>query len=395
MSSILAAALKSWLPQRGHTAETAVSTVKPRAVRADTGEVTGDSWYADRPGAGPGRQAPILVARQRLLERAGRPDRTVFAVAGLVILILAATAIFRSAWALLPVFTLAGAIAIGPILVRIGTRPEYVEVCFGLCITVAMAIAAGLTGGTSSPIVFLLPIGVVMNALRAGPESVVFCAVVTILVFLGASLLDNAHPIVRDPLPMVAIAAMQAGVTVASIVLTKAELSHRRASIVDPLTGLLNRHGLPDRFEELRQRAVISSSPITLVMFDLDHFKLVNDIHGHDVGDRVLRDVADVIRRTLRRFELVYRIGGEEFLVLLPGMAEWDGQRVAEELRQAIGRLGLLTEIGITASFGVSETRGPDFNFEELYRRTDEALYLAKRGGRDRVSVSRPTASPV
>jgi diguanylate cyclase (GGDEF)-like protein len=340
------------------------------------------------------RQAPILVSRQRLVERAGRADRTVFAVAGLVLAILVATAVVRSAWALLPLFTLVGAVAVGPVLIRVGTRPEYLEVFFGLCITIAMAIAAALTGGTSSPIVFLLPIGVVMNALRAGPESVMFCALVTIVIFLGVALLNNAHPILSDPLPMVAIAAMQAGVTIASIVLTKAELSHRKASIVDPLTGLLNRQGLPDRFEELRQRARLSAAPITLVLFDLDHFKLVNDLHGHDVGDRVLRDVADVIRQTLRRFELVYRIGGEEFLILLPGMAEWEGVHVAEQLRQAIGRLGLLTEIGITASFGVSDTTGDDIDFEQLYRRTDEALYLAKRGGRDRVTVSR-NAAPV
>jgi diguanylate cyclase (GGDEF)-like protein len=355
--------------------------------------VKGNGWYPDREASGVGRRAPILVSRQRLLERAGRPDRTVFAVAGLVLAILVATALFRNAWAFLPICTLAATFVIGPVLIRVGTRPEYIEVFFGLCITIAMAIAAALTGGTSSPIIFLLPIGVVMNALRAGPESVVFCAAVTIVVFVGVALLHNAHPILSDPLPLIAVAAMQAGVTVASIVLAKAELTHRTASTVDPLTGLLNRQGLPGRFEELRQRALLSAAPITLVLFDLDHFKLVNDLHGHDVGDQVLRDVADVIRRTLRRFELVYRIGGEEFLILLPGMSEFEGKQVAEQLRQAIGQLGLLTEIGITASFGVGATTGGDIDFEQLYRRTDEALYLAKREGRDRVSVSRAEVS--
>lgn len=72
----------------------------------------------------------------------------------------------------------------------------------------------------------------------------------------------------------------------------------------------------------MRQQALISTAPITIALFDLDHFKRVNDLHGHDVGDQLLRDVAEVIRHTLRRFELVYRIGGEEFLILLPGMAD-------------------------------------------------------------------------
>lgn len=308
-------------------------------------------------------------------------------VAGLVGAILVATAIFRDPWALLPLGTLAIVIAVGPLAIRNGAYPEYAELIGSLCITIAMAIAAGVTGGTSSPIVYLLPIGVVMNALRAGPVSVAFCSLVTILVFVAASLLDDAHTVASDPLPMVSIAAMQLGVTIASIALANAEISHRRASVVDPLTGLLNRQGLPDRFEELRHQALIPAAPITLVLFDLDHFKRINDVHGHDIGDRLLRDVADVVRRTLRRFELVYRIGGEEFLILLPGMAEREAERVAEELRMAIGGMGLATGFGITASFGVSGAEGDEIHFERLYRRADQALYRAKRGGRDRVNA--------
>jgi diguanylate cyclase (GGDEF)-like protein len=328
------------------------------------------------------------VSRQRLIERAGRPDRTVLLVACLVGATLVATAVVRDIWALLPLITLAAAMAIGPLAVRRGAEPEYAELFFSLCITIAMAVAAGVTGGASSPIVFLLPIGVVMNALRAGPVSVALCSLVTAVVFLAASLLDDAHAILSDPLPMVSIGVMQLGVTIASIVLAKAEIGHRRASIVDPLTGLLNRHGLPDRFEELRQQALVSAAPITLVLFDLDHFKHVNDVHGHDAGDRLLQDVAGVVRRTLRRFELVYRIGGEEFLILLPGIAEREGEGVAEELRLAIGGLAPGTGLGVTASFGVSGTDGAEIDFEGLYRRADQALYRAKRGGRDRVNVS-------
>jgi diguanylate cyclase (GGDEF)-like protein len=380
-----------WSYPRARLRDADAAAVKAIVVRADRQiEVTGTGRKTDREQADAQRHVPILVSRQRLIERAGHPDCTVFAVAGLVLAILVATAVFRNAWALLPCAVLVASVAVGPAVVRTHIRPEYVELFFGLCITIAMAIAAALTGGTSSPIVFLLPIGVVMNALRAGPESVVFCAVVTIAAFLVASLLHNAHPILSDPLPMVAIAAMQAGVTLASLVLTRAELNHRRASTVDPLTGLLNRQGLPDRFEELRQRALISAAPITLVLFDLDHFKLINDLHGHDVGDRLLRDVADVIRLTLRRFELVYRIGGEEFLILLPGMAEWEGESVAQQLREAIA--GLATGVEITASFGVSGTDGTEVGFEQLYRRADQALYRAKRAGRDRVTVSGATA---
>jgi GGDEF domain-containing protein len=118
-------------------------------------------------------------------------------------------------------------------------------------------------------LVFLFPIGVVLNALRAGPTSIAVCSLVTAVVFLGVSLLEEAAAVVAEPLPMLAILAMQTGVTIASICLARAEIGHRRASIVDPLTGLLNRHGLIERFEELRQQALVSAAPITLVVFDL------------------------------------------------------------------------------------------------------------------------------
>ena len=171
-----------------------------------------------------------------------------------------------------------------------------------------------------------------------------------------------------------------------------AEIDHRRASIVDPLTGLLNRQGLSARFEELRQQALVTAAPITLILFDVDHFKQINDSRGHDVGDRLLCEVADEVRRTLRTFELFYRVGGEEFLILLPGMEEWEGSHVAEQLRLAIETLGRTTGTGITASFGVCSNRGADADFDRLYRQADQALYRAKRGGRDRVEASSSAA---
>jgi GGDEF domain-containing protein len=225
-----------------------------------------------------------------------------------------------------------------------------------------MAIAAGASGATTSPLVFLLPIGVVMNAMRAGPASVALCSVITAVVFVAASLVADAGAVRAEPLPLLAVLAMQLGVTVGSIALAGAEISHRRASIIDPLAGLLNRQGLRDRFEELRQQALVTEAPIAVVLFDLDHFKRVNDVHGHAVGDRLLHEVADTVRQTLRRFELVYRLGGEEFLILLPGMAEWEA--------------------------GVSGAEGEEIDFERLYRRADQALYQAKGAGRDRVNVS-------
>ncbi len=115
-------------------------------------------------------------------------------------------------------------------------------------------------------------------------------------------------------------------------------------------------------------------APVCLVMFDLDRFKAINDEHGHDVGDVILKEVAGRIRGGLRTFELAYRIGGEVFLVVLPGVDNHQGTVIAEQLRETIGQLRLNGKIGVIASFGISSAGGARIDFESLSR-ADEALY--------------------
>ena len=107
------------------------------------------------------------------------------------------------------------------------------------------------------------------------------------------------------------------GISAAALALNGAELEYRTTAVLDPLTGLLNRQGLQRRFDELAEQARLSGAPISLLVCDVDHFKLINDSHGHAVGDAVLRDLAYQLRKQLRSFELIYRIGGEEFLAPL------------------------------------------------------------------------------
>ena len=119
------------------------------------------------------------------------------------------------------------------------------------------------------------------------------------------------------------------------------------------MTGLLNRHALVPRFIEISQQARLTDQPVCLVLCDLDNFKAVNDEHGHDCGDAVLRDVAYELRKRLRSFELVYRLGGEEFLVVLPGIDLKEGGEIAERLRAAVEQ-ARPTGIPVTISLGVS-----------------------------------------
>ncbi|MDW5593853.1 GGDEF domain-containing protein [Conexibacter stalactiti] len=162
---------------------------------------------------------------------------------------------------------------------------------------------------------------------------------------------------------------------------------------VDPLTGLLNRRGFEERIELERRRAQRDRSSLAVATFDVDHFKAVNDVHGHDAGDRVLAWVARVLTEHVRGIDVVARLGGEEFVVLLP-RTEADGAlALGERVREALtttpplsgrDRAGVVRDLRVTISGGVAAAVAPA-DVQALLDAADRALYEAKRSGRDRV----------
>jgi diguanylate cyclase (GGDEF)-like protein len=133
---------------------------------------------------------------------------------------------------------------------------------------------------------------------------------------------------------------------------------------------------------------------VCLLTCDLDNFKRVNDTYGHDRGDEVLRDATYEMRKALRSFELFYRLGGEEFVVLLPGMDAEGGLQVGERLRAAL-EASRPAGVEMTLSVGVAAGTGDAIEYDELYPRADRALYAAKGAGRNRVAVAGETEPPV
>jgi len=173
----------------------------------------------------------------------------------------------------------------------------------------------------------------------------------------------------------------------ASILVREIDAQQRRLRFQvehDPLTGLLNRTTLPERLQGALERRAIEGTPAALLSLDLDHFKSINDRFGHEIGDRVLREVARLLRECTSVDDDVFRMGGEEFLVLLGNCDAEPALARAESLRATIEGAGLLQHHRVTASVGVAAARADDQRTDWV-RRSDDLLYTAKREGRNRV----------
>jgi diguanylate cyclase (GGDEF)-like protein/PAS domain S-box-containing protein len=156
-------------------------------------------------------------------------------------------------------------------------------------------------------------------------------------------------------------------------------------SRTDALTGLFNRRYFDQELHKEFQLAQRYQQPVSLVLFDIDHFKKFNDQYGHDQGDRVLQAVAEVVSRNVQHVAEVCRYGGEEFAVIMPGSDLDGGCEQAEKLRRLIGELAV-DQLQVTSSFGVAMVPHAGIDSPEaLVKAADEALYRAKEGGRNRV----------
>jgi diguanylate cyclase (GGDEF)-like protein len=158
-------------------------------------------------------------------------------------------------------------------------------------------------------------------------------------------------------------------------------------AITDPLTGAFNRRHLASQLERLTTPGSAPQRPNALIAIDIDHFKSINDRHGHAGGDEVLRQVVKVIGTRKRRSDLLFRTGGEEFVLLLPDTTTEEAEHLAQALRQLIEQAPLLPSHPVTVSLGVSLQR-PGHDVESWFGAADRALYEAKRTGRNRVVLA-------
>jgi diguanylate cyclase (GGDEF)-like protein len=301
-------------------------------------------------------------------------------------------------WWLLALVAIAG-LVLGSLehAFRVSRRPELVSLASFSALELVVTAAAAGTGGAQSPMLAWLAVPIVMLAARF-PARVVgvglAAAMICALSAAGAARLLPAAASVPSALAIACWAALLASLVAAVDALLSAEMQSRGDAVIDPLTGLGNRLALATRIAQAAAQAAVLDAWVSVVMCDLDHFKIINDTYGHEMGDQVLRAAADEMRHELRSFDSVYRIGGEEFLVLLPGVDPRGAFEIADRLRAAVSSRPP-AGVQVTMSGGVASARGSAVDPDRLMRAADLALYAAKRGGRDRICAPETARVPV
>ncbi|MEO0492130.1 MAG: GGDEF domain-containing protein [Actinomycetota bacterium] len=234
-----------------------------------------------------------------------------------------------------------------------------------------------MVGMLGAPLVFYFP-------RRTG------AVVASPLVVAGVAALHlGAGHAIDEPLNPIVAFLVAVFIPVMVLHMMELEMTHRKRAVIDPLTGCLNRHAFGDRVAVIEAQMAVTGEPVGVVMFDIDHFKQVNDQHGHAAGDAVLTEIAYRIRKALRSYELLCRLGGEEFAILLPGAGAEDAVRIAERVRMLVESLSV-AGIEITISCGVASAAGTDVQVDAVLEHADRALYEAKHHGRNRTCVHEP-----
>ncbi|MBI3269484.1 MAG: diguanylate cyclase [Planctomycetes bacterium] len=235
-----------------------------------------------------------------------------------------------------------------------------------------------------------------LKQLRASPKTlllpVIMVSALTDTDSIVTAIQDGANDYVTKPINLpVLLARMETHLKMAALVQhleTQTQILSKLAAL-DYLTGIYNRRSMFDALEVELNRCRRSGRRLSVLMLDLDHFKRINDSHGHPAGDLVLREFASRAKQALRSTDILCRYGGEEFCVILPETETASALAAAERIRQAIGARSFMLEsdeVTVTVSVGVASVP-PEFEGEltELLERADKALYRAKQGGRNRV----------
>jgi diguanylate cyclase (GGDEF)-like protein len=344
---------------------------------ADIGGHTAESLAAIRDEA---RRERLLDMEMRL-----RPYR--LGCFALLAIALAGIAPEVGWWWIAPLAAGLGGFAVADRFMHASGHPAaWVAAAWGL-LPLLLAAAVVATGGPLSPALMWFALPAVTLGARFEPRGMAIGTAYILALFFACTVAYDPAAAAEQRQVLVATAALIMSTVILSGALVESERAHRRSSTLDPLTGLFNRNALEQRLAELDGQPCDSEElSHALLLCDLDHFKQVNDMHGHATGDAVLQEVAYTMRASLRAGDSIYRVGGEEILAVLPGATRADAVETAERLRRAV-RGCRPVGVGVTVSIGVAVAGSDRVDTDDLVARADAALYSAKADGRDTVFI--------
>lgn len=325
--------------------------------------------------------------RERLLdmeERVGRYRLACFGILALALVVGGGSSV-GFWWVPLLAAGLAG-FAIADRFMRNSPRPALWVAGAWAALPALLGAAVLVTGGATSPVLVWFALPAVTLGFRFEVRGMVAGTVFVLAMFLVAAVAPDPQLALEERQHLIAVAALIVSTVILSGALVESDRAHRRRSTLDPLTGLFNRNALEQRLSELDGQPCDPTEGLShaFLLCDLDHFKSVNDRFGHAAGDAVLQDVAYTMRAALRAGDSIYRVGGEEILVMLPGAGHTDALEIAERLRQEVSeRRPVGVPVSLSIGVAVAEPGLVDCN--DMLSRADSALYAAKAGGRDRV----------
>lgn len=333
--------------------------------------------------------------RERLLDMEERLRRYRFATFVILALALAVgggASLGYGYWWIVPLAAGLAGFAVADRYMRNSARPALWVAGAWAALPVILAASVLLTGGATSPVLVWFGLPAVTLGFRFEVRGMVAGTVFLLAMFVLAAVLPDPSAAWDHHEQLVAIAALVISTVILSGALIESDRAHRRRSTLDPLTGLFNRNALEQRLSELDGQPCDPREGLShaFLLCDLDHFKSVNDRFGHAAGDAVLQDVAYAMRATLRAGDSIYRVGGEEILVMLPGAGHEDALEIAERLREEV-RDRRPVGVSVTLSIGVAVAEPGLVDTQEMLSRADSALYAAKAGGRDRVFADSET----
>jgi diguanylate cyclase (GGDEF)-like protein len=333
--------------------------------------------------------------RERLIDMEERLKPVRRVAIGILGVALLAAGPWIGLWTLLPLAVAAGLFAVADARLKRSERPEYLMFAAWALSEVTIAAAVALSGGPQTAALSWIAIPVVTLSARFSLRGVLVGVAIAIGLVLAVGFGTNSGGVLDDPPLVMAPIALILATAVLSTALMRSDVEHRNEAVIDPLTGMLNRKALANRVGELTQQSEITGERVGMIVGDVDHFKEINDSHGHAAGDAVLTDLAYLIRKKLRAFDLAYRVGGEEFLFLLPGAGVGRCASLAESLRKGVAAASFGDGVSLTMSFGVSSSPvAHGFEYDSVFAAADEALYEAKSLGRDRVCTQEVAGMP-